>query len=147
MVLILLAYDLHIETKEYFISIPRSILERGISHSSMLLITRGSKGGKHRLSPVVGSKKEVDLVISLCKNANGKIFKRVPSKMDVHSFRAYDTEECCLSLLGGPRKCKRYKTIKVQYQTLDMQMRIKTYTGWTAQIIQHEVDHCNGVLI
>ena len=60
---------------------------------------------------------------------------------------AYDTEEGCLSLLGGPRKCKRYKTIKVQYQTLEMQTRIKTYTGWTAQIIQHEVDHCNGILI
>ena len=60
---------------------------------------------------------------------------------------AYDTEEGCLSLLGGPRKCKRYKTIKVQYQTVNMQTRVKTYTGWTAQIIQHEVDHCNGVLI
>ena len=60
---------------------------------------------------------------------------------------AYDTEEGCLSLLGGPRKCKRYKTIKVQYQTAEMQTRVKTYTGWTAQIIQHEVDHCNGVLI
>ena len=59
----------------------------------------------------------------------------------------YETEEGCLSLLGGPRKCKRYKTIKVQYQTLDMQTRTKNFTGWTAQIIQHEVDHCNGVLI
>lgn len=59
----------------------------------------------------------------------------------------YETEEGCLSLLGGPRPCKRYKSIKVKYQTLDMQMRIKTYTGWTAQIIQHEVDHCNGILI
>lgn len=60
---------------------------------------------------------------------------------------AYDTEEGCLSLLGDPRKCKRYKTIKVQYQTATMQTRLKTYTGWTAQIIQHEVDHCNGILI
>ena len=60
---------------------------------------------------------------------------------------AYDTEEGCLSLLGGPRPCKRYKSIKVKYQTLELQTRIKTYTGWTAQIIQHEVDHCNGVLI
>lgn len=59
----------------------------------------------------------------------------------------YETEEGCLSLLGGPRKCKRYKTIKVQYQTLELQPRTKTYTGWTAQIIQHEVDHCNGILI
>jgi peptide deformylase len=59
----------------------------------------------------------------------------------------YETEEGCLSLLGGPRKCKRYKKIKVQYQNLQMQTRVKTFTGWTAQIIQHEVDHCNGVLI
>ena len=59
----------------------------------------------------------------------------------------YDTEEGCLSLLGGPRPCKRYKTIKVQWQTEDFQIRIKTFTGWPAQIIQHEIDHCNGVLI
>ena len=59
----------------------------------------------------------------------------------------YDTEEGCLSLLGGPRPCKRYKSIKVRYQTTEMQVRIKTYTGWTAQIIQHEVDHCDGILI
>ena len=60
---------------------------------------------------------------------------------------AYETEEGCLSLLGGPRKCRRYKSIKVRYQTTDMQTRIKTYTGWTAQIIQHEADHCDGILI
>ena len=59
----------------------------------------------------------------------------------------YETEEGCLSLLGGPRKCKRYKTVKVQYQTLEMQTRTKNFEGWTAQIIQHEVDHCNGVPI
>ena len=60
---------------------------------------------------------------------------------------AYDTEEGCLSLLGGPRPCRRYKSIKVRYQTADMQTRLKTYTGFTAQIIQHEVDHCDGILI
>ena len=59
----------------------------------------------------------------------------------------YDAEEGCLSLLGGPRKCKRYRTIKVQWQTADFQTRIKTFTDFTAQIIQHEVDHCDGVLI
>ena len=59
----------------------------------------------------------------------------------------YDTEEGCLSLLGSPRKTKRFRKIKVQYQTLDLQTRIKTFTGWTAQIIQHEIDHCNGILI
>ena len=59
----------------------------------------------------------------------------------------YETEEGCLSLLGGPRKCKRFQKIKVRYQTTDFQVRLKTYTGWPAQIIQHEVDHCNGILI
>ena len=59
----------------------------------------------------------------------------------------YETEECCLSLLGGPRKTIRYQKIKVQYQTLTFQTRLKTFEGWTAQIIQHEIDHCNGILI
>ena len=59
----------------------------------------------------------------------------------------YETEEGCLSLLGGPRKTRRYKKIKVRYQTLDFQTRLKSFEGWTAQIIQHEIDHCNGILI
>ena len=59
----------------------------------------------------------------------------------------YETQEGCLSLLGGPRKTKRYQKIKVRYQTETMQPRIKTFEGWTAQIIQHEIDHCNGILI
>lgn len=59
----------------------------------------------------------------------------------------YTTQESCLSLLGGPRDTRRYQKIKVQYQTETMQSRIKTFTGFTAQIIQHEVDHCNGILI
>lgn len=59
----------------------------------------------------------------------------------------YNTKEGCLSLLGGPRACRRYRSIKVRYQTTDMQTRIKSYDGWTAQIIQHEIDHCDGVLI
>ena len=59
----------------------------------------------------------------------------------------YQTEEGCLSLLGGPRKCTRYQKIKVRWDNEQFQKRVKTFTGWTAQIIQHEVDHCNGVLI
>ena len=59
----------------------------------------------------------------------------------------YDTEESCLSLLGGPRKCKRFKSIKVQYLTLDFKVRIKTFEGFEAQIIQHELDHLEGILI
>lgn len=59
----------------------------------------------------------------------------------------YETREGCVSLLGGPRPCVRYKKIKVKYQTELLQIRFKTYTDWTAQIIQHEIDHCNGILI
>ena len=59
----------------------------------------------------------------------------------------YETEESCLSLLGGPRKTKRFQKIKVRWQNEALQTRIKTFTGWTAQIIQHEIDHCHGILI
>ena len=64
----------------------------------------------------------------------------------VRTAEPYETEEGCLSL-SGIRKTKRYRSIKVQYQNEKFQTRFKTYTGWTAQIIQHEVDHCNGILI
>ena len=59
----------------------------------------------------------------------------------------YQTEESCLSLLGGARPCTRYQKIRVRYQTETMQKREKTFLGFTAQIIQHEIDHCNGILI
>ena len=65
----------------------------------------------------------------------------------IKAAEPYDTEEGCLSLLGGPRKCRRYRTVKVQWQNEKFQTRLKTFTGWTAQIIQHEIDHCNGILI
>lgn len=58
----------------------------------------------------------------------------------------YEAEEGCLSLTGV-RRAKRWKSIKVQYQNEKFQPRFKTFTGWTAQIIQHEIDHCEGVLI
>lgn len=58
----------------------------------------------------------------------------------------YSVEEGCLSL-PGVRKTKRYRSIKVKYQNDAFQTRFKTFTGWTAQIIQHEIDHCNGILI
>ena len=58
----------------------------------------------------------------------------------------YDAEEGCLSLTGI-RKTKRWKSIKVQYQNEQFQTRFKTFAGWTAQIIQHEIDHCNGIII
>ena len=59
---------------------------------------------------------------------------------------AYDAEEGCLSLTGT-RKTKRYQTIKVQWQNERLQTRIRNFSGWSAQIIQHEIDHCEGILI
>ena len=64
----------------------------------------------------------------------------------VKSSDRYEAEEGCLSLTGI-RKTKRWKSIKVQYQNEQFQTRFKTFTGWTAQIIQHEIDHCNGIII
>ncbi len=58
----------------------------------------------------------------------------------------FDAKEACLSLVGT-RKTKRYKTIKIEYQNEKMQKRIKTFKGFTAQIIQHEMDHCEGIII
>ena len=58
----------------------------------------------------------------------------------------YDAEEGCLSLIGT-RPTKRWQTMKVQWQNEKFQTRVKTFTGWTAQIIQHEIDHCDGIII
>jgi len=65
----------------------------------------------------------------------------------VKSSGAYEAEEGCLSLSGVRKAAKRWQSIKVQYQNEKFQVRLKTFTGWTAQIIQHESDHCNGILI
>ena len=94
---------------------------------------------------MIGAKKRI--IAFLDESGRAPVYTVMLNPEIIKKDDAYDTEEGCLSLLGGPRKCKRYKTIKVQYQSVEMQTRLKTYTGWTAQIIQHEVDHCSGVLI
>ena len=58
----------------------------------------------------------------------------------------YDAVEGCLSLTGT-RPAKRWNSIKVRWQNEKFQERLKTFTGWTAQIIQHEIDHCEGIII
>ena len=64
----------------------------------------------------------------------------------IKKTQPYDAEEGCLSLIDT-RRARRWKSIKVRWQNRDFQVRIKTFTGWTAQIIQHEIDHCEGVII
>ena len=78
---------------------------------------------------------------------NGGSYMLILNPQILKGEGGYETQESCLSLLGGPRSTKRFRKIKVQYQTEAMQTRLKTFTGWTAQIIQHEIDHCNGILI
>ena len=94
---------------------------------------------------MIGVKKRI--ITFLDESGRAPVYTVMLNPEIIKKDGAYDTEEGCLSLLGDPRRCKRYKTIKVQYQTVEMQTRVKTYTGRTAQIIQHEVDHCNGILI
>lgn len=64
----------------------------------------------------------------------------------IKSSQPFQTEEACLSL-EGTRPAKRFRSIKVRYQNSKFQMRIKTFKGWTAQIIQHEIDHLSGIII
>lgn len=90
---------------------------------------------------MIGVKKRI-----ICFDAEGT-YMIMFNPVIIKTSQPFDAEESCLSLLGGPRKTKRYKKIKVQYQTDDFKVRVKTFEGWTAQIIQHEIDHCNGVLI
>ena len=58
----------------------------------------------------------------------------------------YETEEGCLSLVGV-RNCTRYQEIEVEYQDMSFKKHRQKYSGWIAQIIQHEIDHCNGIII
>lgn len=78
-------------------------------------------------------------------NDNGTLMLLINPEI-VKTSQAYEAEEGCLSLIGL-RKAKRYQNIKVRYQNRDFQIRWKTFQGFTAQIIQHEIDHCNGIII
>ena len=64
----------------------------------------------------------------------------------VQKFGPYETEEGCLSL-AGVRPCTRYRRVRVKYQDMNLCWHEESFSGYTAQIIQHEIDHCNGVVI
>ena len=90
---------------------------------------------------MIGVKKNIIAV------ADGEAYLLMLNPEILKAEGPFDAEESCLSLLGGPRPTKRYHKIKVRWQTPTLQVRIKTFTGFTAQIIQHEVDHLHGILI
>ena len=89
-------------------------------------------------------------MIGVCKRIiafdNGGAYMVLFNPVIVRQSGPYEAQEGCLSLTGV-RKTKRFQTIKVQWQNEKFQTRLKTFTGWTAEIIQHEIDHCEGILI
>ena len=89
-------------------------------------------------------------MIGVCKRIiafdNGGAYMVMFNPVIVRQSGPYEAQEGCLSLTGV-RKTKRFQTVKVQWQNEQFQTRLKTFTGWTAEIIQHEIDHCDGVLI
>ena len=89
---------------------------------------------------MIGERKRI---IAFC---NGPLLAVMLNPRILSKSGEYETEEGCLSL-AGVRKTKRYKTIKVSWQDTGMKERISTLNGFSAQIVQHEIDHCNGILI
>ncbi len=90
---------------------------------------------------MIGVKKNI-IVVSLGFMQIAMVNARIVSKK-----KPFKTEESCLSLFGGPRPCTRYEEIEVEYLDANFKPRKEKFTGWTAQIIQHELDHVDGVLI
>lgn len=90
---------------------------------------------------MIGANKRIIVV-----NDNNKYIIMINPEILKFSGKLYETEEGCLSHIGV-KKIKRYEKIKVSYFDEDFKKKIKTYQGFTAQIIQHEIDHCNGILI
>ena len=135
---------------------------RELVHDPLLLARKSSDAAKEEL-PIARDLLDTlafhkDTCVGMAANMIGECKKIIAFDCEgkymvmlnpeiIASSGVYETEESCLSLLGGPRKCVRYQKIKVRYQNELLQVRLKTFTGWTAQIIQHEIDHCNGILI
>lgn len=135
---------------------------RQLVHDPILLARRSAPAGKEDLDTARDLLDTLlahqDSCVGMAANMIG-ITKRIIAIQDGPGYSLmlnpeilkkefpYDTEEGCLSLLGGPRPCRRYRKIKVRWQTTEFQTRVKNFEGWTAQIIQHEVDHCDGILI
>ena len=87
-----------------------------------------------------------DGCVGMAANMIGVNKRIIAFENDGEYMLMFNTEEGCLSLTGT-RKAKRFQTVKVQWQNEKFQTRLKTFTGWTAEIIQHEIDHCEGIVI
>ncbi len=96
---------------------------------------------------MIGVKRRVIVFVNDKGRPDGGAYEIMFNPEIVKKSGAYKTSEGCLSLLGEPRSVTRYESIKVKFQNSGFKERFKTFTGFTAQIIQHEIDHCNGILI
>lgn len=123
------------------VSVPAGREDWPVAQDLLETLIHHEKGCVGMAANMIGVHKRI-----IAFNDNGR-YQILLNPQIVKASGAYETQESCLSLLGGPRNTKRFQKIKVQYQTQDMKLRLKTYEGFTAQIIQHEIDHCNGVLI
>jgi len=122
-------------------SVPAVKEDWGIAQDLLETLIFHEKGCVGMAANMIGVHKRI-----IAFNDNGE-YKIMLNPRIVKASGEYETKEGCLSLLGAPRPTKRFQKIKVEYQTMDMKVRLKTYEGFTAQIIQHEIDHCNGILI
>ena len=122
-------------------SVPAVKEDWGIAQDLLETLIFHEKGCVGMAANMIGVHKRI-----IAFNDNGE-YKIMLNPGIVKASGEYETKEGCLSLLGDPRPTKRFQKIKVEYQTMDMKVRLKTYEGFTAQIIQHEIDHCNGILI
>lgn len=120
---------------------PATIMDLQTAQDLLDTLTAHKDGCVGMAANMIGVKKRI-----ICFDNEG-VYMTMFNPEIVKFSESYETEEGCLSLLGGPRKTKRYRKIKVQYQTADFKVHTKTFEGWTAQIIQHEIGHCNGISI
>ena len=121
-------------------SVPATLDDLQIAQDLLETLEAHKEGCVGMAANMIGINKRI-----IAFDCNGKYMVMFNPEI-VKSSEPYETEEGCLSL-PGIRKTKRFRSIKVRYQNENFDVRLKTFRDWTAQIIQHEIDHCNGILI
>lgn len=122
-------------------SIPATIDDLDVAEDLLDTIKEHEQGCVGMAANMIGVNKSIIVI-----NDDGNYLVMINPKIIKTSGRLYETEEGCLSH-QGKKKTKRYERIKVDYLDESFKRKIKTFENFTAQIIQHEIDHCNGILI
>lgn len=121
-------------------SAPATAEDAGLAQDLLDTLMHHAEGCVGMAANMIGAAKRIIAV-----NDEGRYLVMLNPEI-VRFSGPYEAEEGCLSL-SGVRKTKRYRSIKVEYQTVNMEKRVRTFSGYTAQIIQHEIDHCKGIII